>query len=39
MNNKDEFENLEENIDYDFLDVDEIKQQPYPKRLLKNIYK
>lgn len=31
--------NLEENIDYDFLDVDEIKQQSYPKRLLKNIYK
>ncbi len=31
--------NLEENIDYDFNDIDEVKRQSFPKKILKNIYK
>jgi len=30
---------LKENVDYDFEDIDEVKNQTFPKRFLKNIYK
>ena len=30
---------LEENVDYDFEDVDEVKKQAFPRRFLKGVYK
>lgn len=30
---------LEENVDYDFEDIDEVKNQAFPKKFLKHIYK
>ena len=31
--------NLQENVDFDFEDIDEVKNQPFPKRFLKGVYK
>lgn len=30
---------LEENVDFDYDDIDEVKNQNFPKKYLKNIYK